>query len=84
MRFVRLRVDARYIQWDETKRRRNLRKQGVDFALLGGFFDGQLVTREDLRFAYAERRFRSIGLLKAWRISSCGRLPTRPTISSFS
>ncbi|HEY1283668.1 MAG TPA: BrnA antitoxin family protein [Steroidobacteraceae bacterium] len=30
----------------------------------GDFFDVQLITREDLRFAYAERRFQSTGLFK--------------------
>jgi uncharacterized protein len=53
-----------YIQWNEAKRRKNLRKHGVDFALLGGFFDGELMTHEDLRFAYAERRFESTGMLE--------------------
>ena len=50
------------ITWDETKRRRNFLDHGIDFADLDGFFDGDLLTREDVRSAYGERRFQSIGL----------------------
>lgn len=49
--------------WDESKRRRNLRDHGVDFADLGDFFDGDLLTREDVRDSYGERRYQSIGLV---------------------
>ena len=38
--------------WDETKRRRNLKDHGIDFADLEAFFSGDLLTREDLRLAY--------------------------------
>lgn len=48
--------------WDDTKRRRNLKDHGIDFADLEGFFDGDLLTREDLRDAYGERRYQSIGV----------------------
>lgn len=50
------------ITWDETKRRRNFLDHGIDFADLDGFFDGDLLTREDVRSAYGERRFQSIGM----------------------
>ena len=43
--------------WDETKRRRNLKERGIDFADLEEFFDGDLLTREDLRETYGERRY---------------------------
>ena len=48
--------------WDEAKRRRNLRDHGVDFADLEGFFDGDLITREDTWEAYGEPRHQSIGV----------------------
>lgn len=54
-----------YIQWHEPKRLKNLRAHGIDFVDLAHFFDGELYTREDFRFAYAERRFQSIGTLKS-------------------
>jgi uncharacterized DUF497 family protein len=52
-----------YIQWDEEKRRRNLREHGVDFIDLEQFFAGDLLTDEDARYGYAESRFQSIGML---------------------
>ena len=48
--------------WDETKRRRNLKDHGIDFADLGDFFGDDLLTREDLREAYVERRYQSVGV----------------------
>ena len=48
--------------WDETKRRRNLKDHGIDFADLEDFFGGDLLTREDLRETYAERRYQSVGV----------------------
>ena len=48
--------------WDETKRLSNLKEHGIDFADLEGFFDGDLLTREDLRDSYGEDRFQSIGV----------------------
>ncbi len=47
---------------DETKRRRNPKERGIDFADLEEFFDGDLLTREDLRKTYGERRYQSIGV----------------------
>jgi uncharacterized DUF497 family protein len=55
-----------YIQWSEPKRRVNLRKHGVDFVGLTGFFDGDLLTQEDSRYGYTERRFTSIGLHRSF------------------
>lgn len=48
--------------WDERKRRTNLKDHGIDFADLEGFFDGDLLTREDTREAYGEERYQSIGV----------------------
>jgi uncharacterized DUF497 family protein len=49
------------ISFDETKRQANMVKHGIDLAALSGFFDGDLVTREDARAAYDEMRFQSVG-----------------------
>jgi len=53
--------------WDEAKRRRNLQDHGIDFFDLEGFFSGDLLTREDTREAYGERRYQSIGVFKRRR-----------------
>lgn len=50
------------ISWDETKRARNLKDHCIDFAGLEGFFDSDLLTREDRRETYFEQRFQSIGV----------------------
>ena len=52
------------ITWDETKRQINLDIHGVDFADLEFFFDSDLLTREDVREAYGEPRFQSVGVIK--------------------
>ena len=52
------------ITWDETKRRRNLRKHGFDFVDAEQVFDGVTYTYEDDRLRYDERRFVSLGLLR--------------------
>ena len=49
--------------WDERKRRVNLKDHGIDFADLEGFFDSDLLTREDKRYAYDEERYQTIGVL---------------------
>lgn len=50
--------------WDETKRRLNLRKHGIDFADAGKIFDGITFTAEDDSEDYGERRFVTLGLLE--------------------
>jgi uncharacterized protein len=54
-----------YFSWDETKRRANLSKHGLDFAQAEQVFAGHTLTRPDLRFAYGESRFSSVGMLGA-------------------
>lgn len=49
------------VTFDEAKRHANLVKHGIDLAALSGFFDGDLLTREDTREAYGELRFQSVG-----------------------
>jgi hypothetical protein len=48
--------------WDNNKREKNRKDHGIDFADLEGFFDGDLLTREDTRQAYAEKRLQSVGV----------------------
>ena len=48
--------------WDERKRRANLKDHCIDFADLEGFFDGDLLTREDTREDYGEERYQSVGV----------------------
>ena len=40
------------ITWDESKRRTNLHKHGIDLAMLADIFDFPMVTDEDHREAY--------------------------------
>lgn len=51
-------------EWDEAKRRVNIRKHGIDFIDVPGVFRGVTVTIEDTRFDYGETRFITLGLLK--------------------
>jgi uncharacterized DUF497 family protein len=50
--------------WDEAKRRANLRKHGIDFVDAERIFGGFTLTAEDVREAYGERRFLTLGLLE--------------------
>lgn len=58
------------LTWDEAKRRSNLEKHGLDFALLDEFDAANAMFGEDIRgemnvrFAYPERRFFALGLLR--------------------
>ena len=49
--------------WDEKKRKLNVAKHGIDFADAPVIFDGPLVTVEDTREHYGERRYIALGLL---------------------
>jgi hypothetical protein len=57
-----LSADMRFT-WDETKRRANLSKHGLDFADAEKVFAGPLVLVEDNRRDYGEQRMIGIGLL---------------------
>src|SRR5580704_969679 len=51
--------------WDERKRVSNLRKHGVDFAIVQNFdFETALVLRDD-RKNYGEERYRAYGTIKS-------------------
>lgn len=50
-------------EWDEAKRKSNLRNHGIDFAGIEQAFEGETVTILDDRFDYSEQRFVTFGLL---------------------
>lgn len=49
--------------WDETKRRNNIKKHGLNFSEAQKVFLGPTFTFEDERFDYNEQRFITVGLL---------------------
>jgi uncharacterized protein len=51
-------------EWDEAKRLSNLDKHGIDFLDVEEVFDGDIVTVEDDRYGYGERRCVTFGLLQ--------------------
>jgi uncharacterized DUF497 family protein len=51
------------VVWDETKRRANLKKHGLDFADAARVLAGITCTFEDARFEYGEQRFVTLGML---------------------
>ena len=48
-------------QWNETKRRENLRKHGIDFVDTPEVFEGPMITRIDRREEYGEDRWIGVG-----------------------
>ena len=55
--------------WGETKRKANLELHGLDFVDAPRVFEGPTYTYEDDRFAYAEQRFITLGLLEGMPVS---------------
>ena len=51
-------------EWDERKRRVNVKKHGIDFIDVPEVFNGDVVIVPDERFDYDETRFIAIGILK--------------------
>ena len=52
-------------EWDERKRRTNVKKHGIDFIDIPELFDNDVVIIPDERFDYGEPRFIAIGILKS-------------------
>lgn len=52
------------ITWDESKRRRNIKDHGLDFAGCEAIWDNFTITREDIRENYGEKRLVAFGLLE--------------------
>jgi uncharacterized DUF497 family protein len=55
--------------WDESKRKLNLAKHGIDFRDAQSIFEGPLVTAEDSREDYGETRYVALGLLEGIVVS---------------
>jgi uncharacterized protein len=55
--------------WDETKRKSNLAKHGIDFRDAAAIFDGPPVTVEDTREDYRDPRYVALGLLEGVVVS---------------
>jgi uncharacterized DUF497 family protein len=55
--------------WSERKRAVNLKEHGLDFVDAPAVFDGITFTYEDMRFAYGEQRFETLGLLAGVPVS---------------
>ncbi|MEW6185229.1 MAG: BrnT family toxin [Thermodesulfobacteriota bacterium] len=49
--------------WDETKRKLNIKKHGIDFIDSPKIFAGYTLTAEDDRYDYGEDRFVTLGTL---------------------
>lgn len=57
------------ITWDESKRRLNLKKHGIDFLEADEIFDSPTVTAEDTRSDYGEQRLVTLGVLNGVVVS---------------
>ena len=51
-------------EWDDTKRKSNIKKHGIDFINAPTIFDGYTLTIEDDRYDYGEERFITFGILE--------------------
>ena len=56
-------------EWDEAKRKSNLKTHGLDFADAELVFSGLTASYEDDRFRYNEQRFVTLGLLRGVPVS---------------
>jgi len=50
-------------EWDNTKRKSNIKKHGIDFTDAPMIFAGYTLTIEDDRYDYGEERFVTFGIL---------------------
>ena len=56
--------DCMAFEWDERKRRINVKKHGIDFIDVPEMFDDDVIIIPDERFDYGEHRYIGIGLIK--------------------
>jgi uncharacterized DUF497 family protein len=56
-------------EWDEAKRKSNLKTHGLDFAEVEAVFSSLTASYEDDRFRYGEQRFVTLGLLRGTPVS---------------
>ena len=52
-------------EWDESKRKENLQKHGLDFPDAATLFDGPMLSRLDTREDYGESRWIGIGFIES-------------------
>ncbi|MCK4561044.1 MAG: BrnT family toxin, partial [Calditrichia bacterium] len=52
------------IEWDEAKRKSNIKKHGFDFVDAVKVFDGATFTINDDRFDYGKNRYITLGMLE--------------------
>jgi uncharacterized DUF497 family protein len=50
-------------EWDDTKRKSNIKNHGIDFIDAPKIFTGYTLTIEDDRYDYGEERFVTFGVL---------------------
>ena len=50
-------------EWNEKKRKENIRRHGLDFEDVPVVFENELVTDIDDRFDYGETRYYTLGIL---------------------
>ncbi len=50
-------------EWNEAKRKENIRRHGLDFREVPRVFENELVTDVDDRFDYGETRYYTLGIL---------------------
>jgi uncharacterized protein len=50
-------------EWDDTKRKLNIEKHGIDFIGAPAVFTGYTLTIQDDRYDYGEERFVTFGIL---------------------
>jgi len=51
-------------EWDDTKRKSNIKKHGIDFINAFTIFNGYTLTVEDDLYDYGEERFITFGILE--------------------
>jgi len=51
-------------EWDEAKRRENIKRHRIDFVNVEQIFIGETITFLDDRLDYGEERFLTFGLLR--------------------
>jgi uncharacterized protein len=51
-------------EWDEIKRKSNIKKHGIDFIDAPMIFDSYTLTIRDDRYNYGEQRFITFGILE--------------------
>ncbi|MDZ7698544.1 MAG: BrnT family toxin [Deltaproteobacteria bacterium] len=56
-------------EWDETKRKSNIKKHGFDFIDAPKIFAGYTLTIGDDRYDYGEERFVTFGILEGRAVS---------------